>query len=109
MIRLIEAVLWFTLYALLMIAAWTMPVHAHSWYEWECCSDQDCSPMASDEFYLDDGDVVIVETGERISLSETHPSQDGDWHRCIYLNGSRQGQTRKHTRGGMCIYVPPSF
>ena len=105
MMRLMLAALW-----AMLLVFWLSPAWAHSWYEWACCSDQDCAPMGPDEYSFDDGHIVIHATGERIPLEDTQPSLDGQFHRCVYLNGSREGQTRPHLQNeGMCIYVPQMF
>lgn len=104
MIRFIEGVLWLAL--LLLLSLFVGQASAHSWYEPSCCGGNDCAPMSADEYVYDDGHIVILETGERVPLDQTRPSQDGAPHRCVYLYGERAGRTRTHHQGGFCVYVP---
>jgi hypothetical protein len=83
------------------------PNDPNHWYEAECCSLQDCKPMTPAEYFFDDGEIVIVETGERFPLDALRNSQDGSFHRCAGLI------TKKTLIKGLpprvCIYAPPSI
>jgi hypothetical protein len=74
----------------------TPPARAHSFYPWECCSDQDCWPMGDDAdakepepratpagWLLTDGSVV--------PYREARPSPDGRFHVCRRGGASRWG------------------
>ena len=39
-----------------LLAAWVASVHAHSWYDPDCCSDRDCAPA---EVLEVDGRIVL--------------------------------------------------
>jgi len=69
---------------------------AHSWYDFDCCSDNDCAPITPD-------DVVTTPNGYRIKGTWTvpydapqiRPSRDNDFHVCEYPKGTVR-----------CLYVP---
>lgn len=69
---------------------------SHEWYEWECCSDEDCAPY-------DEVNVRVTPTGYRLHDGvvlgfhdkRVRPSRDWRYHRCD-LGGQLQ-----------CLYVPP--
>src|SRR6056297_2481035 len=68
---------------------------AHSWYDPECCSDQDCAPIpASAVERLDDGTYRVtlwpgqhpmVEGRGFIAKARTvRTSRDGEFHACVF-------------------------
>ncbi|MFH6783322.1 MULTISPECIES: hypothetical protein [Methylobacterium] len=62
----------------LAVAALSFVQPIHSWYPYECCSDQDCEPIS---------DAVEVPGGYRthgifVPLDKVRPSQDGRYHWC---------------------------
>lgn len=65
----------------------------HSWYPYECCSDQDCRPVPCDEVKEVDGAFFYRET--KFERERVHSSRDGDCHVCITQWGV-----------GMCLFVP---
>lgn len=79
--------------------SFTSSVLAHSWYPWECCSDNDCAPI-KEIVVLENGDLKITitlklkgEKGEVIGSYDTsavfpkdfeqRTSKDGETHACI--------------------------
>ena len=80
---------------------------AHEWYDPECCSGQDCAPVAREHVVATpDGWQVRLKPGEhpntRFPVDRTLPytspqvrhSQDSDFHACV-LGGTL-----------LCLYVP---
>ncbi len=62
----------------LAVAALSLVQPAHSWYPFECCSDQDCEPVS---------DAVEVPGGYQthgifVPMAKVRPSQDGRYHWC---------------------------
>ncbi|MGX7708293.1 hypothetical protein [Methylobacterium sp. Gmos1] len=62
----------------LAVAALSLVQPAHSWYPFECCSDQDCEPIS---------DAVEVPGGYQthgifVPMAKVRPSQDGRYHWC---------------------------
>lgn len=64
--------------ALLLVATPALP---HEWYPYECCSDQDCAPLAADKVQERDGGFVLWD-GRRVSYRDVKPSPDGQFHLC---------------------------
>lgn len=91
--------------------------YAHSWYDYDCCSDQDCSPIPF-------GSVEIVEDGYRITLKPgDHPlvhapftytipydspnvrvSRDDKYHACVISIGEIPEATGP-TLSVRCLYI----
>lgn len=84
---------------------------AHSFYDQECCSGQDCAPVEKVEYVagalyngppgqVDPLPVMVVTTRHGMAAvprnMKVRPSPDGRLHACI-LNGRL-----------ICIYVPPN-
>lgn len=81
---------------------------AHSWYTGKrdpvtgtsCCGGYDCGPVEKVQVRAVSGGWLILLTGEVVAYSRTQISEDDQFHRCVYLNGQRKGQTR-------CLFAPP--
>lgn len=77
-----------------------MHAMAHSWYEPDCCSGDDCAPVhVSDVRITNEGyelpDGFVFKYGNR----RIRPSRDGDFHVCT---------NKKDPSIHYCIYVPLS-
>ncbi|MCA0401065.1 MAG: hypothetical protein LCH38_09645 [Proteobacteria bacterium] len=59
---------------------------AHSWYPYECCSDNDCFPVAVENVKNAPGGWVL-EDGTFIRYQEARASPDGKYHVCRHNNG----------------------
>ena len=55
---------------------------AHDWYPRECCSGQDCAPIATPEVAVGNGGYTIKATGEFVAHKDTRISQDDQYHIC---------------------------
>lgn len=83
------------------------PARAHSFYPYECCSDQDCWPMGKGER---EPDPVLTPQGwklfdgEIVGFAETRPSPDGRFHVCR-RGGAAEGAVIRP--GRPCLWVPP--
>ena len=74
---------------------------AHSWYPWECCSDNDCAPITVSETPLEkDGGYYLID-GRHISYKELKPSPDGKWHLC-----EQKWPANPAARKILCVYAP---
>lgn len=71
------------------------PSFSHSWYDYDCCSDQDCEPV---KIQTDsNGNYAIIKNGQKWYIDKPRlirPSQDDQYHVCIYMNQV------------YCLYVP---
>lgn len=79
---------------------------AHSWYEWECCAGNDCSPVPVEAIRAGKGGYsVTLQPGEHplvkeapvsglVPYSETRVSQDSEFHVCIVAGAIK------------CLYAP---
>ena len=90
---------------LLVLLLSTSLTYAHSFYDIECCDDQDCRPAKEGEIKEVNGGYLVVPTNEFFPYK--HPkvkfSPDGKYHRCEYILSGFDNFT-------LCIYVPqPSF
>ena len=90
-------------FALLIVVFLSSPAYAHSWYDPDCCSDNDCEPVSSVSFVASSPGsvpVMVVTTsfGTKPVTSKTklRESKDSRMHACIY-----QGEL-------ICLYMPPS-
>lgn len=86
----------------LAVVVLTGSAGAHSWYDPDCCSGQDCEPVSAVSFVASDpqsAPVMIVTTslGTKPVTSSTRvrKSQDSRMHACIY-----RGEL-------LCLYLPP--
>jgi hypothetical protein len=79
---------------------------AHSFYPYECCSDQDCWPMGKGER---EPDPVLtpqgwrLHDGEIVAFAEARPSPDGRFHVCR-RGGAAEGAVIRP--GRPCLWVP---
>jgi hypothetical protein len=79
------------------------PVAAHSWYEAECCSAQDCEPLAPDQVRIE-GDDYVLPGGHRVPINRARRSRDRDYHWCRTLGTPR---TFIEPQGKLqCFYAP---
>jgi hypothetical protein len=88
--------------ALLLAAALSSPASAHSWYDPDCCSNQDCEPVSAVSFVASDPGttpvmVVTTSLGTKplTPATRVRESKDSRMHACIY-----QGRL-------LCLYMPP--
>ncbi len=90
--------------ALLAVLASALPVgaaNAHSWYPWECCSENDCAPInVSETPHERDGGFYLTD-GRHISYRELKPSPDGKWHLC-----EQKWPANPAARKILCVYAP---
>lgn len=68
------------------------PARSHSWYEWQCCHEQDCKPLAEPPVKVKGG--YRTPDGRFFPMSVLRESRDNRWHACV--------------RGGksQCLYAP---
>jgi hypothetical protein len=88
--------------AMLLCAA---PAAAHEWYDYECCSKNDCRQTTLGEVdRRDDGWFVNV-TGELIPFDDfrVRRSQDAIMHICLVRSYAASNRGQMITR---CLYVP---
>lgn len=86
---------WLGFIALGLFLIATASAWPHSWYEWHCCSDQDCAPVRDDE--IQEGrSGYTVPSGELIQFGDERikVSHDTRFHWC------------KTQQGTLCLYVP---
>ena len=84
---------------LLLAALIAVPAQSHWLYSRECCSDQDCAPIADDAVELTPEGWRIKASGEVIPFHRAKESPDGRFHRCLF-GTDPAGMTR-------CLYAPP--
>lgn len=93
--------------AVIAVASCAAPARAHSFYPYECCSDQDCWPMGKGER---EPDPVLtpqgwrLHDGEIVAFAETRPSPDGRFHVCR-RGGAAEGAVIRP--GRPCLWAPP--
>lgn len=69
---------------------WPQFAHAHSWYPWACCGDQDCHPVVCENLTeQSDGRWIYKPTGNVFAPEQVQPSQDGDCHVCLGVGDGR--------------------
>jgi len=69
--------------ASLVIVGLIGPALAHSWYDWDCCHDQDCRPIAMEEVEeIDHGQWRHIASNTVIEKVNVRPSRDGQFHLC---------------------------
>jgi hypothetical protein len=89
--------------AVVIVAGVARPARSHSWYDPDCCSDNDCEPVSEVSFVASDPQsvpVMVVTTSFGTKpvtpMTKIRQSKDGKMHACIY-----QGAL-------LCLYLPPS-
>lgn len=85
-------------------------VHAHSWYPYDCCSDQDCWPMGQDvDAREPDPRIVpggyVTYDGYFIPEGATRASLDGRFHICR-RGGTLTGSVIAPSQKPFCLFVP---
>lgn len=75
-----------------------MPVKAHEWYPYECCSDKDCREFVEDkgEWVTEEGKFYVLWDGRRYPKDKARMSPDGKFHGC-----ERADKTL------ICFFAPP--
>ena len=53
----------------------------HSWYPWECCSDNDCAPLPRETVSEVQGGWKLPD-GRFVAYKQAKMSPDGDFHLC---------------------------
>lgn len=90
------------------------PARAHSFYPWECCSDQDCWPMGEDADAKEPEPRAgpfgwILADGAVVPYREARPSPDGRFHVCR-RGGRADGEVIRPSAKPACLYAPqPAF
>lgn len=98
----------------LLLSSCSTPVLAHSWYPWECCSDQDCWPMGEDADAKEPDPKAVpggwlTHDGVFVAERDTRPSRDGRFHVCRYGGRADGGVIMPHQKP-VCLFTPrPSF
>ncbi|MEO1208441.1 MAG: hypothetical protein AAFX78_02765 [Cyanobacteria bacterium J06638_20] len=96
-------------------------VYAHSWYDLECCSERDCSPVGSDNISItDEGVLLTLDRGEHPFVfgelealipwgdPRIRKSKDSEHHACIAppVNDFLDGPDETNIAGYvLCVYI----
>lgn len=75
---------------------------AHSWYDPECCSGQDCQPVATEDVVETEKGWKHLPTGTEFTREMVKPSRDRHFHVCI-------GNSEWNKGLPYCIYVVQGF
>lgn len=71
------------------------PAYSHSWYDPDCCGENDCEPV---KIFTDaGGNYAVLKNGQKwyiLNPRLVRPSQDDNYHVCIHMNQV------------WCFYVP---
>jgi hypothetical protein len=59
--------------------------HGHSWYGWECCSNEDCAELADGSIEERSDGYLLKSTGELIPLSQAKQGRDEHFHLCRHV------------------------
>jgi len=86
------------LIAIFIIGAVLNLAWAHSWYDHECCSDNDCRPVSSEDVVETETGWKHLPTGTVFTREMVKPSRDGNFHVCI---GNRSWDLGRP----YCIYI----
>lgn len=106
----------------LAVLALSVPALAHSWYDSDCCSSNDCAPIPATAVQItDQGYQVTLNPGDHplatkpltaffaFDDEDMRPSLDGEWHACVI---PKSAPTSYYTPGPAseeyikCLYVP---
>jgi hypothetical protein len=103
MLRSNPDVLRLSAFLFLLLAATAAPTgsQAHSWYPWECCSENDCAPIVLNETPREEKGGFTLIDGRHISYKEVRPSPDGKWHLC-----ETKAERHPRDRRILCVYAP---
>lgn len=82
--------------------------NAHSWYDGNCCSDQDCYQTGIGEVERHDGGWFVVLTKELIPFDDKRirRSLDPLIHRCIVSTWRGQVKVPREVSPTRCLYIP---
>lgn len=75
---------------------------AHSWYEFECCSDKDCEALPP-ESVKETNNGYLLPNGQTIPYNMARQSRDRDYHWC------RLGEDIRQPTGKAYCFYAPSF
>lgn len=101
-----------TLFFIVFIVV-SAPAHSHSWYDKECCNDQDCDEVTN-TVELPNGDLEVT-TRFGVALVPKKfprkPSQDNKEHACMIPSYGADGwemqqEPSKYKHFIICYYVP---
>lgn len=75
---------------------------AHSFYEYECCSDYDCAPLEETKIEEKDGGWTLWD-GRHVPYRDKRvkPSPDGQFHLC-----EQKWEPNTADRKILCLYAP---
>lgn len=83
---------------LLALIGFAIDALAHSWYDPECCSDQGCRPVVTEDVIETEDGWKHLPTGTVFSRNQVKPSRDGRFHVCIGVKPWDLGKP-------YCIYI----
>lgn len=91
--------LWIAILAVALLINAISSARAHSWYDAECCSNQDCKPVVTEDVVeIEDGGWKYLPTGTVFRRDQVKPSRDRHFHVCIGVAEWNRGKP-------YCIYV----
>jgi hypothetical protein len=98
------------------LLALAVPAYPHSWYDMECCHDQDCAPAT----HIDKLTIGVLIITNKYGTYVINPngnhkvkeSKDHQYHVCArpwhqYEQGEAQEAGTPYKI--LCVYVPPMF
>lgn len=88
------------LLAILVVQA-TRVAFAHEWYPWECCSDNDCAPLALEQIPREENGGFTLTDGRHVAYKDVRPSPDGKFHLC-----EQKWEPNPRDRKILCFYAP---
>lgn len=95
--------------ALVLLALWLSlsAVRAHDWFDWECCSAQDCEMVkgSPDSIVFRAGKWVLP-NGEEIDPADTRQSPDREFYWCRHAWEGPDAKIVKPYKQHACLYVP---
>lgn len=89
--------------ALIALVALPTAALAHSWYPYECCSEQDCFPVAVENVKTTTGGWLLQD-GTFVGFREARVSPDGRYHVCRYNDG--KGALISVSGKAACFWAP---